>query len=481
MPGLGESLVAPSPPNPRDRGSRTRRGLLASAIATSVTLVAYVALVFVPHERAAAIEHWRVEREGAAESRQAAIQMWVGLRLADAESLAGQPSVGRLLSAALSPAGRSAASRDVAPLLASLVASQGVRGAFVVDASPRVVLRAGDEGSIDGALNAARAALQDSAATVELVRRDSGDVDAIFVRPVLGPATGAAGGPVLGAAVVVESPEWWLYPYLTQRLGGSGTAESILVRREDGSALFLSPLRHDSASPLTLRRPFSLPGLAAADALAGRERFGEFRDYRGDRVFAAVRVIPATSWALVTKIDRSEALAPFRDLMWRLGLAIGALLSALVGLVFLAHRAQRADRAAEVARTAARLNERFRIAAQSVSDIVYEWDLKDRVEWLGDVDGLLGWGPGEYPRTAAGHVASIHPEDLDRTMAAVEATCAERLHTTSSTVCNEGTEATPGGRYAAPPCATRSLSQSTGSGRLPTSAGARRTRSVSST
>ena len=65
--------------------------------------------------------------------------------------------------------------------------------------------------------------------------------------------------------------------------------------------------------------------------------------------------------------------------------------------------------------------ERFRIAAETANDVVYEWDLKQSVEWLGKIDELLGYEPGEFPRTLDGWAASVHPEDLERTMAAIQA------------------------------------------------------------
>jgi len=40
---------------------------------------------------------------------------------------------------------------------------------------------------------------------------------------------------------------------------------------------------------------------------------------------------------------------------------------------------------------------RFRTAAESLTDIIYEWDLKEAITWYGDIDGLMGYPPGEFP------------------------------------------------------------------------------------
>ncbi len=64
---------------------------------------------------------------------------------------------------------------------------------------------------------------------------------------------------------------------------------------------------------------------------------------------------------------------------------------------------------------------RFRIAAETANDVVYEWDLKQSIQWLGNIDELLGFGPSEFPRTLEAWVARVHPEDQARVMAAVHA------------------------------------------------------------
>jgi two-component system cell cycle sensor histidine kinase/response regulator CckA len=64
--------------------------------------------------------------------------------------------------------------------------------------------------------------------------------------------------------------------------------------------------------------------------------------------------------------------------------------------------------------------ERFRLAAESATDLIYEWDMKDRVDWFGKIDELLGYAPNELPRTLEAWVNSIHPDDRSRVEAAVK-------------------------------------------------------------
>jgi len=65
--------------------------------------------------------------------------------------------------------------------------------------------------------------------------------------------------------------------------------------------------------------------------------------------------------------------------------------------------------------------ERFRIAAQSASDLIYEWDIEsNRLDWYGDIDGALGYEQGQLPRTLQAWVEHIHPDDKQRLAEAVE-------------------------------------------------------------
>ena len=65
--------------------------------------------------------------------------------------------------------------------------------------------------------------------------------------------------------------------------------------------------------------------------------------------------------------------------------------------------------------------QRFRIAAAQTADVLQHINVEDnRYMWFGDIDGLLGYEPGEFPRTFDGWLEHIHPDDIDRIKAEVE-------------------------------------------------------------
>jgi diguanylate cyclase (GGDEF)-like protein/PAS domain S-box-containing protein len=65
--------------------------------------------------------------------------------------------------------------------------------------------------------------------------------------------------------------------------------------------------------------------------------------------------------------------------------------------------------------------DRFRRAATLSSDLIHECDRQTgRMHWFGDIDGLLGREPGQFPRTVEAWEGTIHEEDRERVRSAIE-------------------------------------------------------------
>ena len=71
--------------------------------------------------------------------------------------------------------------------------------------------------------------------------------------------------------------------------------------------------------------------------------------------------------------------------------------------------------------------ERFRLAAKSSNDLIYEWNLARSVQWFGKIDEMLGYHSGEFPRTLDAWVDSIHPDDRKRVTSAIQAHLKRRV------------------------------------------------------
>ncbi|MCJ7643714.1 MAG: PAS domain S-box protein [Candidatus Aminicenantes bacterium] len=130
-------------------------------------------------------------------------------------------------------------------------------------------------------------------------------------------------------------PNSFLYPAIQTWPVPSRSAETLLIRREGDSVLFLNELRHRKGTAMVFKLPISDQDLPAALAVQGREGTVEGRDYRGVPVLAVIRKVPDSPWFMITKKDTSEILVPMRIRMvvtaiFLAGLCIGVGLALLL-------------------------------------------------------------------------------------------------------------------------------------------------------
>jgi PAS domain S-box-containing protein len=137
---------------------------------------------------------------------------------------------------------------------------------------------------------------------------------------------------VLGILFFRLDPGEFLFPLIQSWPTPSPTAETLLVRREGDEAVFLNELRHQQDTALSLRFPLTKTDLPAVQAALGREGAVWGEDYRGVRVLAAVRQIPASPWVLVSKEDETEIFAGLE----KYALYTGSMVATLILATFLA-------------------------------------------------------------------------------------------------------------------------------------------------
>ena len=130
------------------------------------------------------------------------------------------------------------------------------------------------------------------------------------------------------AAVILRFEGWqFLFPMIQHWPTASASAETLLVRREGDAAVVLNDLRHQTNAALRLRTPLRQTNSPAVQAALGQEGVWEGTDYRGVKVLAFLKQVPNSPWALVSKIDRAEALA---DWQHHADLLIGCILVLLL-------------------------------------------------------------------------------------------------------------------------------------------------------
>jgi PAS domain S-box-containing protein len=131
----------------------------------------------------------------------------------------------------------------------------------------------------------------------------------------------------LGVVALTVDPGEYLYPLIRAWPSPSKSAETLLVRADGDSVVFLNELRHQSNVALRLSLPVTRADLPAALAVRGVEAVVRGQDYRGVAVMAATRRIPETPWYLVSKVDLEEVLEPLQTV---------GIVTSLLGGTFLA-------------------------------------------------------------------------------------------------------------------------------------------------
>ncbi|MGZ5433472.1 MAG: bifunctional diguanylate cyclase/phosphodiesterase, partial [Thermoanaerobaculia bacterium] len=138
----------------------------------------------------------------------------------------------------------------------------------------------------------------------DIHRHEEGTIALTFAAPLL--VTDVHGQRAVGAIVLELDPAEDLMPLVARWPLPSPSGESLLVRREGDSALYLSALRHRQGSSLSLRLPLTAKNLIAARALRGDRGTIEGIDYRNVSVLASARNVAGSSWVLISKIDSRE-------------------------------------------------------------------------------------------------------------------------------------------------------------------------------
>jgi signal transduction histidine kinase len=126
-----------------------------------------------------------------------------------------------------------------------------------------------------------------------------------LVLPINGSPTDA---PHPGGIVLVLDPEDFLFPLVESWPVPSRTAETLIVRAEGDSVRFLNEPRHVEDPGFSLMLPLTRTEVPAVQAVLGRTGILQSTDYRGVEVLSVIAPVEGSSWLMVSKIDRAEAL-----------------------------------------------------------------------------------------------------------------------------------------------------------------------------
>ena len=294
--------------------------------------------------------------------------------------------------------------------LRSFVEHGGYSAAFWVDAQG--ALRLGPQGALQGTLaspeqQALRQALAQAEPVAVELHRDAAFAFAIF--GVLAPVFD--GDTPLGAVWLVSDARTQLFPQVESWPSASRSAESLLVQRDGDELVYVSPLRHRSDAPLSLRQAI-VPGRdVVVQAVAGARGVVYGSDYRGQEVLAMASAVPDSPWVLVSKLDVDEAFVDAQRGEW-LALALLASLALLSGGCAAAAWQWRAWRRERGLKLALERNMRWLDSAQKAASAGYfAYDAEHQKFFMSSMaHAIFGLPPQEY-MTLQQWMDMVHPED----------------------------------------------------------------------
>ncbi len=322
-------------------GSASAAHVVVTSLAVCAAVAGFAVLLVVQFHHVLAT--WEERQSSVADDRARLVSNWLRERSLDAEANSQAPEViGYLTRAARQKSARNLPEDSLLSHLALLNQtkdSYGYLGTYVLDRDGHVVTQATGSRSPPLQIEAAgRKAVNSGQLGIEWFPEEANRISLCIVSPV--PAVErkfSARQPVrnaLGAVALVVDPSETLFPLLTAETVPTRTGETLLVARAGNGILYLSPLRHGSPG---IHLVPDWEGLAASEALRGRQVFGKFTGYRGAPVLAALRKVPRAALGLVAEIDNDEAMAGYRRDAW-VATGVAALLLLALGGWFFGYR-----------------------------------------------------------------------------------------------------------------------------------------------
>ncbi len=208
------------------------------------------------------------------------------------------------------------------------------------------------------------------------------------------------------AVVFRVDPSTYLFPLIQAWPTSSKTSETLILRQDGDSVLFLNNLRHWDNPAMNTRISMDELEVPAVQALLGYEGIFEGVDYRGTEVLSSVQKVPGTPWYMIAKVDKREIFSE----MYFIGMAILLFILMMIlftgaTLIWYYHYQQRNifRRLFRKEKELWESQESFRTTLYSIGDAVITTDVEGRVQRMNPVaENLTGWKEAE----AAGHSLS---------------------------------------------------------------------------
>jgi PAS domain S-box-containing protein len=204
-------------------------------------------------------------------------------------------------------------------------------------------------------------------------------INLYLIVPLLYP--GKEKGNIIGFALVTIDPAKILFPLVKTWPLESKSAETLLIRPDGDSVVYLNDLRGKQNTALNFRLPLTKTNVPAVHAALGYRGIFEGQDYRGVSVLSDITSIPGTNWVMITKMDLYEILAPLQKTILLI-ISYGAIIILIAGGVLVFKWKNQQSKFYQEKYTlekesenALKLSEnKFRYLAESITDIFFAMD-----------------------------------------------------------------------------------------------------------
>jgi len=200
---------------------------------------------------------------------------------------------------------------------------------------------------------------------------------------------------------------------LAERLFGRGDGAWLLIEAVPDAVLVVDRERRVVAANSLAERLFGRGDGALVGVLIDELIPDRFRERHGELVeqfFSSPHVMPMGSGRELVALTKDG-----RELPVEIAIGPSGDETHVVAVV------RDISESVAVRRDLQRSERRFRVAAEVAADVIYDADVpNDAQGWCGDIDGLTGYDPGEFPRTMSGAVAMVHPDDRETLQASID-------------------------------------------------------------
>ncbi len=200
---------------------------------------------------------------------------------------------------------------------------------------------------------------------------------------------------IFAAIVLRIAPDKYLFPLIQSWPAISKSAETLLLRRDGDSVIFLNELRFKKNTALKFQLPLSDKNIPAVQAAKGFEGSFVGIDYRGIKVLSVIRAVPKTNWFMITKIDKEEL---YSELYFRsfiiFTFVFFLIILVSVGLFWIYHFRQRNIyyQLYHNEKELLEVQKEFQTTLYSIGDAVITTDTTGRIKMMNPIaEQLTGW------------------------------------------------------------------------------------------